>query len=797
MKLPLSWIQEVIELNLSPQKIADMLTLAGLEVDGVAPLPLGFSNVVVGKVLATERHPDAEKLCVAKVSDGKDSFQVVCGALNCRTGLKTAFAKVGAKLDLEGGKTLKVKKGKLRGVESLGMLCSETELGLGQDGNGIMEFSDQIQVGADVADLYGDVIFEISLTPNLNHCASVIGVARELSAATEKGITLPKIEVNELSSDSIEKATKVSIQEIHKCPRYTCRVIKNVKVGPSPDWMQKRLIACDLRPVNNIVDITNYVLLETGHPLHAFDYDLLDGNEISVRCANEGEEFTTLDEKKRSLTSEDLLICDKNKPVAIAGVMGGLNSEVSDGTVNVLLESAYFEATGIRRTSKRLGVQTDASRRFERGSDPNQTLRSLDRATMLMQLLAGGDVCKGFIDVKQSEFPKKQVDCRLTRVNKLLGTQLGLSEVEDIFKKLEMDVKWDGNDTFSLTVPTYRVDINEEIDLVEEVARIYGFENIPKPSARYASSQLPHAPIYLFEKEIRSRLMAEGLQELLTCDLIGPTLLDLVKETVMSEENVVRVVNPTSVEQSVLRTSLMPGLLQVVKSNFDKQSRHISGFEIGRVHFKEGEQYREQSVTGILLTGNLQPHNWENNPREVDFFDLKGIVENLFKEIGIESFSIRNLELSHLHPGRQGSVFIGDVEVGTLGEVHPSIVRRLDVPQKIYYSEIDLHHLLNARKKQHQLQELPIYPSSGRDLTLTLTEKISIQEVFDIISSLKSRLLESVSLIDLFRSEKIGKENKNATLRFIYRNPKKTVAQEAVDGEHARITSQIESRIRR
>ncbi len=797
MKLPLSWIQEVIDLNLPPHQIADMLTLAGLEVDSVAPLPLGFTNVVVGEVLATERHPDAEKLCVAKVSDGSESFQVVCGASNCRPGLKTAFAKVGAKLDLEDGKTLKIKKGKLRGVESFGMLCSETELGVGQSDEGIMEFSDQIQAGVDVADLYGDVIFEISLTPNLNHCASVIGVARELSAATEKPIKLPEINVDELSSDLIENAAKVTVEDVDKCPRYACRVIKNVKIGPSPDWMQKKLLACDLRPVNNIVDITNYILLETGQPLHAFDYDLLDGNQISVRCAQEGEEFATLDEKTRKLSADDLMICDQNKPVAIAGVMGGMNSEVNDQTVNVLLESAYFEATGIRRTSKRLGLQTDASRRFERGSDPNQVIRSLDRAAMLMQTLAGGHVCQGIIDIKESAFPSKKVTCRLSRVNQLLGTQLGLSEVENIFKRLEMEVQWDGKDTFSLTVPTYRVDINGEIDLVEEVARIYGFENIPKPPAQYVTSQLPHAPIYLFEKEIRSHLMAEGLQELLTCDLIGPTLLDVVKETVMPENNVVRVVNPTSIEQSVLRTSLMPGLLQVVKNNYDKQSRHLSGFEIGRVHFKEGEQFKEQSVAGILLTGHFQPHNWENQPREVDFFDLKGILENLLKEIGIESFSIRNLELAHLHPGRQGSFFIGDVEVGTLGEVHPSVVRRLDVPQKIYYAELDLHHLLNCRKKYPQLQELSIYPSSGRDLTLTLQEEIPIQEVFDIISSLKSRLLESVSLIDLFRGEKIGKENKNATLRFIYRNPKKTVAQEAVDAEHARITSQIESRIRR
>ncbi len=794
MKLPLSWILEIIDLNLPPHKIADMLTMAGLEVDGYAPLPLPFENVVVGEVLRTEKHPDAEKLCVATVSDGEQEFQVVCGASNCRPGLKTAFAKVGSVLEDEEGKTFKIKKTKLRGVESFGMLCAEDELGLGGNGSGIMEFADHIKTGADIAEIYGDTIFDISLTPNLGHCANVIGVARELAAMTGKQLKHPAVELQE-DAGPVEDAAAVQINDYTKCPRYACRVIKGVKVGPSPEWLQKKLIACDQRPVNNVVDATNYVLMEMGHPLHAFDYDLLEEGRIVVRTANEGETFITLDEKERKLTADDLLICDGKKPVAIAGVMGGLNSEVHDGTVNVLLESAYFEATGIRRTSKRLGLQTEASRRFERGSDPNQVLLALDRASALIQEISGGGICRGVIDVKEREFPEKVVQCRLPRVNAVLGTKLGMSEVENIFTLLGFGVDWDGKEIFSVTIPTYRVDINIEVDLIEEVARIYGFDNIPKPPARLTSSTMPHAPIFLFEKEIRRRLMAEGLQELLTCDLIGPSMLEAMEGPVMDPENVVKVLNPVSIEQSVLRTSLLPGLLQVAKHNYDNECRNISGFEIGRIHFKEGDQYKEQSMAAVLLMGKRHPGHWERKNDEVDFFDLKGMIESLLVETGVAGYEVQNRELHFFHPGRQCSVHIGGQEIGSLGEIHPAILRRLDLPARIYYAEIDLHLLYQLRNNQYQYQPIPAYPASDRDLTITMEENAPVQEIFDAVSSVKSRLLENVSLIDIYRGDNIGAGKKNVTLRFIYRNVKKTVSQEAVDAEHTRITTQIESRI--
>lgn len=631
-----------------------------------------------------------------------------------------------------------------------------------------------------------DVIFEISLTPNLSHCFSVMGVARELAAALDLKVKYPTISFSEKGD---ENPVKVTVLDKMGCPRYACRVIRDVRMGPSPEWLQNFLTACDMRPINIIVDITNYVLMEMGHPLHAFDFDTL--NEIIVKKAQGDETFLALDGNEYRLTADDLMICDQNRPVAIAGVMGGSDSEVKETTRNILLESAYFHPSTVRKTSKRLGILTEASRRFERGCDPNNVLNALNRATQLIEELANGKVCNGFVDVKENEFPKKVITCRLSRINQLLGTQLSLSEVESLFKRLEMSSKWDGMDVFTVSVPTYRVDIQAEIDLIEEAARIFGYDNIPKKGARFQSSLLPNAPIFDFEREVRNRLLGTGLQEFLTCDLIGPTLLNIVQLSMLQE---VKVLNPTSIEQSVLRTSLLPGFLQLVKYNIDHQSFDVSGFEIGRIHFKENDSYREQSMMGVILTGLSRPHHWDRKPKEFDFFDLKGMIENLFQELRTSTPVYKKGAFSVFHPGRQASIFIDDVEVGSFGEIHPAIMRRLDVNQRIYFAEIDLHLLLEKRKPEPKMVPLSVLPSSGRDLTLTLKNEISNDEIIDVIRSLNSNYLEKVSLLDVYKSEKIGNENKNVTFHFVYRDNKKTLAQETVEAEHARIITELESR---
>jgi phenylalanyl-tRNA synthetase beta chain len=791
MKIPLSWLKEYISLNLNPDQIAKKLTLAGLEVDAIENLSPGFEGVVIGKVLETTKHPDADKLCIAMVSDGEQTYQVVCGAPNCRAGLKTAFAKIGASISEGDGKSFKIKKTKIRGIESSGMLCSASELKIGKEEDGIIEFESHLQEGTDLVKMYADPVFEISLTPNLSHCSSVIGVARELSAAIQNPLHLPESIVVENEKSTIHSLVKVEVLDPEKCPRYACRLIKNVKIGPSPAWLQNRLNASGIRPINNLVDVTNFVMLEMGHPMHAFDFDKLAGAQIVVRAAKKDELFKTLDDKERLLNAEDLLICDQTKPVAIAGVMGGQNSEVSETTQNVLLEAAYFLPTAIRKTSKRVGLSTEASKRFERGTDPNSLLQVLNRASVLIQQIAGGEIVSGMIDVKEKSFQPKEIPCRLSRIEKVLGIRIGLNEVQEIFQRLGMGSKSQDQETILVTVPTFRVDIHAEIDLIEEVVRIYGIENIPKVSPKYHSPKLPSTPIYLFEEEIRARLISEGLQEFLTCDLIGPKSLEITQGSLMKEEAIVKVLNPTSIEQSILRTSLLPGLLQLVKYNYDHQNHDISGFEIGRIHFKEKEQFKEQLVAGIILSGKNRPHHWGKTSRELDFFDLKGIVENLLSEIGVGNVSFKTSALHTFHNGRQASIFVGSLEVGSLGEVHPSIQRALDLPQRVYFAEINLHELFPLRKQETKMQEIPIYPASERDWTVTLNDKISIAQVFDAVYKLQSNLLESISLLDVYRSEKLGEGVSNMTFHFVYRDKQKTIEQEAVDTEHTRLTNEI------
>jgi phenylalanyl-tRNA synthetase beta chain len=790
MQLPLSWIKEFIHLDSTPDEIAKMLTMAGLEVDSFKTVTQSWKGIVVGHVLEVEKHPNADKLCVATVSDGKETYQVVCGAPNCRQGMKTAFAPIDATLKDENGKEFKIKKTKIRGVESSGMLCSGKELQVSDDDDGILELPESIRTGMPLSELFSDTIFEISLTPNLGHCASVLGIARELSAITGLPLHVPAIFLNQ-PEPSTNSAFKVTISDPEACPRYTCRLVRNVKVGPSPYWLRSRLEKCGLRSVNNIVDITNYILMERGHPLHAFDYERLEGPEIIVKKAQEGEHFTTLDGKERTLTLQDLMICDAKRPIALAGVMGGGNSEVTEQTRHVLIESAYFDSVTIRKTSKRLGLQTDSSKRFERGTDPNHVITALNRAAMLMQEIGEGTLSSDVVDIKMGDFPEKVINCRLSRINHVLGTLFSRGEIEEIFQRLDFHYSWKEQDNFIVHVPTYRVDIQAEIDLIEEVARLYGYDNIEKKESYYQSSKLPHAPIYIFENEVRACLIAEGLQEFLTCDLIGPSLINLIQDKTMSADSLITVLNPTSIEQSILRTSLLPGLLQVVKYNIDHQNHEIGGFEIGRIHFKEGDQFKEQSIAAIILSGKSRPHHWDIKPHEYDFYDLKGIVENILGELGIANLRFENIGINTFHSGRQASIFIDSLEIGSIGEIHPAILRRLDVSQRILFGEFNLHDLIQVAQRKEKVIALSIYPGSERDWTFTIKTSVPFDQVLQCVYEQNSPLLEEVSLLDIYCSEKLGQDVQNMTLHFVYRDVSKTVSQEVVDAEHQRLKTGV------
>lgn len=787
MKLPLSWLREFISIPHLAVEIAQLLTSVGIEVEKIHRAGANFEGVVVGEIIETKPHLDAEKLTLATVSDGREYFLVVCGASNCKKGLKTAFAKIGAILKDEKGNSFKIKKSKLRGVESLGMLCSESELGLSESHDGILELPEDAPVGIPLEEIFQDSVFEISLTPNLIHCQSVLGIARELSALTGIPVNVPKVSIQEKSGSKIDSFVTVSVKDQELCPRYACRLIRGIKVGPSPKWLISKLEAAGFRSVNNVVDCTNAILMELGHPLHAFDYDKVGGAKIIVELAKDGSKFETLDHTQRILASHMLMICDEAKPLAIAGVMGGASSEVSDSTVNVLIESAYFNPSCVRKTSKTLGLSSEGSKHFERGADPNQVIPSLDRVTSLIQELAGGEIIEGIIDIKTREFKPKTITLRLRKLNAILGTTLSLGEVDTILKKLECKISYEGQESLHVQVPTYRGDIHGEIDLVEEVARIYGYNHIPKAVMRYPSSPLPHASVFLFEREVRSRLIAQGLQEFLTCDLISPSLSTLLHNDAISKESIISVLNPTSIEQSVLRLSLLPGLLSVVKNNQDHSRDELFGFEVGRVHFKHEGLFKEHTNVGIILCGDSSTPFWKEAPKEVDFFDLKGIIENFCDSLYLEKPFFTPSSVNTLHPKRQAKISIDDRSVGSLGEIHPSILRTLGITKRVFFAEIDLHDLFKTTRREAKMKPLPLFPSTMRDWTITVNEEIPIQVLFDFVATLSSSILQELTLKTIYRNERLGGKKKNVTLNFVYRDQNRTLSFEEVEKEHERI----------
>ncbi len=783
MRVPLSWLKEFVELNLNEEELSNILTLAGLEVDKVETTPFSFKGVVVAEIKETAPHPSANKLIVAQVFDGSETVQVVCGDPKCSAGMKVAIATVGATLEKEKGKSFKIKCSKLRDVESFGMLCSGNELGLSEDDSGILILSENAPLGVEISELFSDVVFEISLTPNLGHCMSMLGMGRDVAALLDQKANWPSVMVNE-GSEKID--VSVSIKDSENCRRYCVRKIRGIRVGPSPDWMKNRLKKAGIRSINNIVDVTNYVMLELGQPLHAFDGGKLQGQKISVQSTTHAISFKTLDGKKRKIPENILMIHDEEGPISIAGVMGGINSEVEDETTDILLESAFFDPSAVRRGSKSLNLRSESSMRFERGVDFEMVPIALDRAAQLIAELGGGIVQQGKIDSIEEEKQRKTIKIRLGKTNQILGTKLSLSEVESFLKRLEMKVKGEG-DTLHVTIPSYRNDIHGEIDLIEEVARIFGYNNIKKREARVVNSPLPHAAIYLMEKRVRKKLIEAGLQEFLTCDLISPELSKLCLEKQLGEKEEVKILKPSSVDQSILRMSLLPGMLQAVRHNFDRKIRDIYAFEIGRIHFKDGDHYRERLMAGILLTGKRHPHHWGQKAEETDFFDLKGILENI-----IENGSYKRTQFKSFHPGKQTSIEANGSRLGIMGEVHPKRLKRLDIAERVFFAQIDLHEWMATLKKDKKMVSLPQFPESNRDWTVTLDREVPLGTIFELIQSFHSKLLKESILLDIYESDKLGKNKKNVTFRFIYRDDRKTIGQSQVDKEHERLITHIQ-----
>lgn len=787
-----NWLKEFVDFDLSPEELADLLTMIGLEVEGISSIGGGMDEVVVALVEEKQQHPNADKLSLCQVNNGREVISVVCGAQNFKAGDKVALAQVGAVLPGD----FRIKRSKIRGSESCGMLCSEKELGLADESAGIIVLSQDLPLGVPLFEALGmkDTIFEIGLTPNRADCLSVIGIAREVAAKLGKDLVSPEYSVPE-EGPSIEEKAYVRVEDNDLCPRYTARYVSGCTIGPSPAWMVSRLNAVGIRSINNVVDITNYVLMEYGHPLHAFDHSLLAGGAIIVRRADEGERFQTLDGQERILTSADLTIRDAEKVVALAGIMGGENSEIRDTTTDILIESACFAPTAIRRTSKRLGMHTESSHRFERGADISVLPRALDRAASLMAELAGGKVATGRIDVYHDPVQTRCIQVRLDRITQILGIGLSCEEVAAIFKNLQFSVEPDGPGIVRVTVPTFRVDIEREIDLIEEVARLNGYEKIPATMPLVHSfSELPSRH-QMLEKRLRDLLISHGLSEVISYSFMHP---DSFGKILLGDDdprrNVVAILNPLTEEQSVMRTTLLPGLLETTARNISYRLMSPHLFEMRRVYLSAaGEDLPDEPVYAAgVLCGARDPEGWHRKREVVDFFDVKGIVENILDAFGVScaSFEARDIDTFY-HPGKSCIVLCDKEIIGSLGELHPTVQENYGIELPVYYFELNFEKLVSFSREPTSVVAPPRFPDTFRDIAMLIGEEIETGTILDCIRGNRIKEMENVELFDLYTGEGIPVGQKSIAVRIRYRSQERTLTDEEVNRLHQRVVDNL------
>jgi phenylalanyl-tRNA synthetase beta chain len=775
MKISYNWIREFIELDVDASTAAKALTMSGTQVEELIRQSIP-KEVICALVTEVKPHPNADKLFLCMVDTGKEAFRVVCGAPNTRAGMMSAFAPVGTDL----GPGMLVKKAKIRGEESYGILLSERELGLTDDHTGIMELEGSIKPGDVLVDALklDDWVFDLNVTPNRGDCLSVIGIARELAALFRSNLKMPSMTIRE-DPEPIEKCLSVDIDAHDACPRYSARYLKGITIAKSPFWMRRRLFQSGVRAISNVVDITNYVMLEYGQPLHAFDATLIGGNGIVVRKANEGETFVTLDSVERKLNKENLLICDKQKPVALAGVMGGENSEVMDTTENVVLESAFFDPKSIQRTSKELNISTEASYRFERGIDPSIQVDAANRAAWLMAEYAGAKVLKGFIDVNYYKYIKNELKLRKAYLEKVLGIgDISSSEVKEIFTLLGCDVKETGED-WQISAPVFRHDITREVDLVEEFIRIYGMDKVepdlPMFKPLKGSSEEKNI------KELRLSLSAMGLTEVISYSFISP------KWKRFFAEDSLELLNPISDELKCMRMSLVPGLASSVERNKKLQNRDISIFEIGRTfHPKQDMKLPvEKSRLGIAMSGQRFDTHWSDKARPIDFYDLKGIVETLLGPLDMQPSN---------HPcfkdGYQADILIDSKPIGSIGCLNSDILEMLDIADDVYVLEILLDECL--ARKWEGMKEIPKFPSTWRDMSLVVDSAVSYKDIVKVIQAHNINEIRQAFPVDLYMGDKLPQGKKGITIRITYQSDSRTLEDATITAWQEQITKSLQ-----
>lgn len=779
MNLPLSWLKDYMNTDgITDKEFQSKLTMSGSIVEGIENPANEFKNVVVGKITKIEKHPDADKLVICQVDVGDEEIQIVTGAPNVFEGAVVPVAK--HKSLLPGG--VKITKGKLRGVVSMGMMCSTDELGISKErATGILILPDDTPIGEDITKVLGldESVAEFEITSNRPDCMSIIGLARESAATFNREFKIPEIKETGNSEDANDYAS-VEIADPELCPRYIGRVVKNVKIGPSPKWMQNRLTACGLRAINNIVDITNYIMLEYGQPMHAYDLDHVEGKKIIVRDAKENELLETLDEQPRELQPGMITISDEKRAIGVAGVMGGANSEVTENTTTVLFESANFHPALVRRGAKALGMRTDASALFEKGLDPNNCMPAINRACELIEEMGGGEVVGGTIDV----YPKKKDNTVLPfepeKINKFLGTDMSRDEMVEYLTRLEF--KFDGD---NVIVPTFRGDVEAMADVSEEVARLYGYDNLPTTlmdSTVMAGGKTFKQKI---EDRIKTFLTSYGMYETITYSFIDPKEFEMTRVP-MGE--VVRILNPLGEENSVMRKSMLSSVIKTLKTNINRRAESAKIFEIGTVYLpekpvKDGYLPEEKQTVALGMYGD-----------DVDFFSLKGIVEGLLQNLGIDKFTFETeTENPSYHPGRCASVNLGGDFIGCIGQVHPDVLDDFKIDGEVYAAELDLNTILKHATFDRQYKELPKFPASSRDIAVVCDKTLSVREIEKIITKNRTDFLESFKLFDVYEGKQLGEGKKSVAYSIIFRAADRTLTDAEINSVMDKIIADLKN----
>ncbi|MDY0088560.1 MAG: phenylalanine--tRNA ligase subunit beta [Coriobacteriia bacterium] len=799
MRVSMKWLKELVDVDLTVDELVDRLDMTGTAVESVHAVGEDFSGVVVGSVLVKEKHPDADKLSYCLVDVGGDEpLRIVCGATNFEEGDRVPVACVGA--TLPGGMT--IKKTKLRGAVSEGMMCSAVELGLGADASGLLILEPDAPVGMAFAEYLGetDTVIELEVTPNRPDCLSMVGVAREVGAITGKTATVPASTPPE-SGVPVVDSVSVEIADPNLCPRYTARLVRDVRIGPSPKWLAERVAAAGARSVNNVVDITNLIMFELGQPLHAFDAAKLacrDGKAaITVRRAKDGERLKTLDGQNRVLDSEMLVIADDNGAIALAGVMGGEETEVCDETVDIVLESAGFDPGSVSRTSRALGLISEASTRFERGLDPEGCIRAADRAAALMAELAGGTVAPGVIDVYPVPSRPRDLELRGARLNRVLGAEIDLRESARILKALGLGVQEARPGVLRVTVPTFRPDLTREIDLIEEVVRVWGMERIVStlPGGRGRVGRLTERQRWL--RRIDATMRSAGLNETMTYSFIDPADLAHARMSMAEGEVLVELTNPMSEEQAVMRTSLLPGLLRSVSYNQRRGVPDIHLYEVGAVFStSQGRKLpREHVSLGGVMAGMWSRPSWTGESMTLDFFDGKGVLEALAEDLSVRKFTVRTVDLPWLQPGRSAEILFDGKVAGWLGEVHPAVASSFEADVPVVAFELAIDVLLKTARQLRTYVDVPRYPAVTFDLALIVDESVSAGRVAQSITKAGGALLHSVRLFDVYRGAGVPEGSKSLAWALSYRAPDRTLAEDEVRPVHEKLIRKVSAAV--